>query len=85
MRLASAALLLLFATTVRAADPLDFVPAQALFVLKVENPRKLADAVTSLDAFKSASELTALMRRTESYDASVGAATYKSPSGDMAR
>jgi hypothetical protein len=61
----------LFATTAVRADPLDFVPARAQLVLKVENPRKLVEAVTSLDAvqearglaaFKSAYDTTAARR-----------------------
>ena len=74
MRFSLAAMLLVFATTARAADPLDFVPAQALLVLKVENPRKLADALTSLDAYKSARELTAFRN---AYDTTTARRLYQ--------
>ena len=74
MRLASAALLLLFTTTARAADPLDFVPAQAQLVLKVENPRKLADAVAALDAAKSVRALTAFQN---AYDTTTARRLYQ--------
>jgi hypothetical protein len=38
-------------------DPLRCVPPDAQFVIKVENPRKLAEALTSLEASRSAQEL----------------------------
>ena len=74
MRFSLAALVVAFATTARAADPLDFVPAQAQLVLKVENPRKLADAFTSLDAYKSARELTAFQN---AYDSTTARRLYQ--------
>jgi hypothetical protein len=40
-----------------ASDPLDFVPPQAQAVLVAESPRKLAEAVTQLDAFRQAQQL----------------------------
>ncbi len=49
---------LLFATsTARAADPLDCVPPSAQLVLVSDSPRKLAEAVTGLDAFQRAQKL----------------------------
>jgi len=44
----------------KAADPLDCVPASAQVVLVAENPRKLAEAVTGLGAFKDAQKLAAV-------------------------
>ncbi|MFO0800345.1 MAG: hypothetical protein U0804_22995 [Gemmataceae bacterium] len=56
-----AALLVLFAVAPAARantpDPLRFVPAKAGFFLKFERPRALAEAVTGLDAVKSAPNL----------------------------
>jgi hypothetical protein len=60
-----ARLLVLVALTVAAAPaaaadrkgPLEFVPASARIVVSVENPRKLADAVLTLDAVKQAEAL----------------------------
>ncbi len=40
-----------------AADPLDCVPLSAQMVLVADNPRKLAEAITGLDAFKDAQKL----------------------------
>src|SRR5437764_14679200 len=51
---------LILAAPARAADtpdPLAFIPPAAHVVLKVESPRKLAEAVTALDAFKQAEAL----------------------------
>ena len=41
----------------RAADPLDFVPPSAQVVVVADDPRKLAEAVTTLDAFKEGRKL----------------------------
>ena len=54
--LAGAALLLL-APRGFAADPLDCVPRTAQLVVVADNPRKLAEAVTSLDAFQEGQKL----------------------------
>ena len=48
---------LLLANVTGAADPLEFVPASAGVVVVADNPRKLAEAVTGLDAFKQAQQL----------------------------
>jgi hypothetical protein len=74
MRFTLAAIVLAFSTAARAADPLDFVPAQARLVVKVENPRKLADALTTLDAYKSARELTAFQN---AYDTTTARRLYQ--------
>src|SRR5437016_4368574 len=39
------------------ADPLQFVPDSVQIVAKIDNPRKLAEAVTGLDAAKEAQQL----------------------------
>lgn len=61
IRLALTALCLLGGLTpsarLAAADPLDSVPAAAHAVLVADNPRKLAEAITTLDAFKGAQKL----------------------------
>jgi hypothetical protein len=49
--------LLLASSFARAADPLDYVPSSAQVVVVADNPRKLADAITGLDAFKDAQKL----------------------------
>ncbi|HUR52823.1 MAG TPA: hypothetical protein VMZ71_01745, partial [Gemmataceae bacterium] len=74
VRLASVAFAISAVSTARAADPLDFVPAQAQLVVKVENPRKLADALTALDAYKSARELTAFQN---AYDTTTARRLYQ--------
>src|SRR5207253_187863 len=51
------AFLLFGASSARAADPLDCVPDSAQVVVVADNPRKLAEAVTGLDAFKQAQTL----------------------------
>ena len=51
-----------FALSAQAApapDPLRFIPDKANLVLKVENPRKLIEAVRALDVFKQAEQLDA--------------------------
>ena len=59
LALALAAVLLVAstATTARAADPLDCVPNSAHVVVVADNPRKLAEVITGLDAFKQAQQL----------------------------
>lgn len=59
-RLAALAVVLLVAPLARAADPPDplrLIPASAAFVLKVEHPRRLAEAVVGLSAVKDAQQL----------------------------
>ncbi len=60
-RPAALLLLVLFAPSVRAADPppdpLRFVPAKAQFFLKVEHPRALVETITGLAAVKDAPSL----------------------------
>ena len=48
---------LLLAAPARAADPLDHIPAQSRLVVKVEKPRSLAEAVTTLEAVQKAQAL----------------------------
>lgn len=62
---------LLFVPAARAAepDPLRFVPASVQAVVKVENPRKLADAITTLDAFKQGMALAPVKAVFESANA----------------
>ena len=48
---------LILANVIRAADPLEFVPASAGVVVVADNPRTLAETVTGLDAFKQAQQL----------------------------
>jgi hypothetical protein len=50
-------LLALSATAAPPPDPLRFISDKANLVLKVENPRKLIEAVRALDAFKQAEQL----------------------------
>ncbi|AMV23380.1 hypothetical protein VT84_03155 [Gemmata sp. SH-PL17] len=58
MRFTLPALALVFAaSSARAADPLDCVPASAQLVLAADHPRKLAEAVTGLEAFQKAQKL----------------------------
>ena len=58
MRYALLALALVFgANSARAADPLDCVPTSAQLVLVADHPRKLAEAVTGLEAFQKAQKL----------------------------
>ncbi|MBP3959655.1 hypothetical protein J8F10_30790 [Gemmata sp. G18] len=58
MRYALPALALVFgANSARATDPLDCVPTSAQLVLVADHPRKLADAVTGLEAFQKAQKL----------------------------
>lgn len=52
-----AVLLLTSSARLNAADPLDCVPPSAQVVIVADNPRKLAEAVTTLDAFKDAQKL----------------------------
>lgn len=47
-------------------DPLQFVPREATFVLKVEKPRQFVEAVTALDAFKEYETLPAVKDALES-------------------
>jgi hypothetical protein len=49
--------LLCVPAAVKAADPLDSVPASAQAVIVSDDPRKLAEAITTLDAFKDAQKL----------------------------
>ncbi|HSQ57021.1 MAG TPA: hypothetical protein VLM40_14885, partial [Gemmata sp.] len=59
--------LILFSTIeVRAADPLDFVPRSAQVVAVADNPRKLAEAITGLDAFEEARRLAPLRQLQDS-------------------
>ncbi len=44
-------------TRLAAADPLECVPSSAQVVVVADNPRKLAEAVTGIDAFKDAQKL----------------------------
>jgi hypothetical protein len=53
----SVAVLALAPLAASAADPLDFVPPNAQAVVVVDNPRKLAEAITSLDAFTQVQQL----------------------------
>ena len=55
--LPAVACLLLAVSQARAADPLDCVPDSAQVVVVADNPRKLAEAVTGLDAFRRAQAL----------------------------
>ncbi|HEV3438504.1 MAG TPA: hypothetical protein VG122_14165 [Gemmata sp.] len=48
---------LLACGTARSADPLDCMPKSARVVVVVDNPRKLAETITGLDAFKRAQTL----------------------------
>ncbi|HEY3787790.1 MAG TPA: hypothetical protein VGL71_03000 [Urbifossiella sp.] len=48
---------LISSATVRAADPLSFVPDSVQIVAKIDNPRKLAEAFISLDAAREAQRL----------------------------
>jgi hypothetical protein len=57
LSLSVVALLLATAACLQAADPLDCVPPSAQVVLVSDNPRKLADAFTGLDAFQKAQQL----------------------------
>jgi hypothetical protein len=57
LSLSSVAILLLVGTHARAADPLDYIPNSAQVVVVADNPRKLAEAITGLDAFKQAQQL----------------------------
>src|SRR5262245_27823371 len=57
LSLPAVAILLLTGTHARAADPLDYIPNSAQVVVVADNPRKLAEAVTGLDAFKQAQQL----------------------------
>lgn len=58
--LAPAVAALALAPAVASADPLRFVPKDAGLVVVVESPRKLAEAVRDLDAYKSAQSLPAV-------------------------
>jgi hypothetical protein len=49
--------LLLLAGAAPAADPLRHIPGSAQAVIKIENPRKLAEAITGLAAVQDAKEL----------------------------
>ncbi len=49
--------LLVVAGAARAADPLDCIPPSAQLVVVSDNPRKLAEAVTGLDALQTAQKL----------------------------
>jgi hypothetical protein len=63
--LATAGWLLLFAGPIVAAssqDPLRFVSDKTDLVVKVDNPRKLIEAVTALEAFKQAEKLDAVQQ-----------------------
>jgi hypothetical protein len=53
----SGALLLGVLTPSLKADPLDCIPPTAQLVLASDNPRKFAEAITALDAFKRAQKL----------------------------
>ena len=61
LRLALPSLLILGGLTsparLNAADPLDCVPPSAQVVVVSDNPRKLAEAITTLDAFKEVQKL----------------------------
>jgi hypothetical protein len=67
LSLAGTAFIVLTCTAARAADPLDCVPRSAQVVVVADNPRKLAEAVTQLDAFKEGQKLAAVR---ELYDSS---------------
>lgn len=55
--LAGVTLLLAGSVPLRAADPLDNIPPSAQLVIVSDNPRKLAEAVTGLDAVQKAQKL----------------------------
>src|ERR1700722_4903248 len=59
VRLSLLAVAILGITTspARSADPLECMPASARVVLVVDNPRKLGETITSLEAFKQAQSL----------------------------
>ncbi|MCI0700522.1 MAG: hypothetical protein L0241_05515 [Planctomycetia bacterium] len=57
LSLSAVAVLLLVSSTSRAADPLDCIPGSAQAIIVSDNPRKLAEAVTGLEAFKNAQKL----------------------------
>ena len=56
-RLSAPVVALLLVNGAQAADPLDFVPASAHVVVVADNPRRLVEAVTSLDAFQRGQQL----------------------------
>src|SRR5215813_1950325 len=68
-RLALPVLALVFVPVAARADPLDCVPASSHVVLVADNPRKLAEAVTTLDAFKDAQKLGPVRQLYDSTDA----------------
>lgn len=51
------AIFLIATGTARSADPLDYMPASTRVVAVVDHPRKLAETITSLEAFKKAQTL----------------------------
>ena len=62
-RLSALVAFLLIASTAFAdssEDPLRFIPDKANLIVKIEQPRKLAEAITSLDAVKQAQQLAIL-------------------------
>jgi hypothetical protein len=60
--------------TLGAADPLDYMPEAARVVVVVDNPRRLAETVTGLDAFKQAQTLPQVRQL---YDSPVAQRLYK--------
>jgi hypothetical protein len=67
--LGATALLLFAPARSVAADPLDSVPRSAQLVVVADNPRKLAEAVTDLDAFREAQKLAAVRQLYDSAQA----------------
>lgn len=57
IRLVGPVVALLLAGNARADDPLDYVPASAHVVIVADNPRRLMEAITGLDAFQRAQHL----------------------------
>src|SRR5947207_1110617 len=56
-RLGLSAIAVLFLAGSSQADPLSYVPDSVQIVAKIENPRRLAEAITGLDAAKGAQQL----------------------------
>ncbi len=68
------AVALLPAPGLDAADPLDSIPASSQVVLVAENPRKLAEAITGLEAFQKAQKLPLLR---DIYDSTTAQRAYQ--------
>ncbi|HEV3386453.1 MAG TPA: hypothetical protein VG097_16640 [Gemmata sp.] len=74
LSLFAAAILAIAGSTAQASDPLDCMPDSARIVMVVDNPRKLAETITGLAAFKEAQILPQVR---QIYDSPTAQRLYK--------